>query len=185
MNRITISICILFVLVLLIYLPDWFREEAPVAPTQGEQALTPNYQATSMRSTFYNEKGELNHRVFAEKMEHYQLLGFTLFEKPQYTIYVDRQSNPWEVEALEGTLDENDLIRLEQDVEIRTMNNRGFVQTIRTNFIEINLRDKTMMSDQPVEIIGQDFIINSNGFSANLVTQQYELQDHVQTVFAP
>lgn len=185
MNRITISILLLFILVLAIYAPGWLSPEEEETPSLQDEATRPNYQARNMRSTFYNEKGEINHLVYAQKMEHYQLLGFTLFEMPQYTIFVANQSQPWQLDAEEGTLYDSDIIRLERDVEIRTLDEQGFVQTIRTEFLEVNLNDKTMMSDQTVEILGQNFVINSNGFTADLETQQYELKDHVQTVYAP
>jgi lipopolysaccharide export system protein LptC len=42
-----------------------------------------------------------------------------------------------------------------------------------------------MNSDQYVSIIGPNYVVNSNGFKANLETQQYELFDHVKTVFQP
>ncbi len=185
MNRISISIGVLFLLVLAIYVPSWFSTDEILPIQQQEEAWQPNYQAKNMRSTLYNEQGEVNHQVYATQMEHYQLLGFTVFQQPQYTIYVSSQDQPWHVYAAEGTLYEDNRIQLETDVEIRSLNDQGFVQTIRTHFLEINLVDKTMMSDQFVEITGQDFVINSNGFTANLVTRQYELKDHVQTLYAP
>lgn len=185
MNRLSLSILVLFIIILAIYVPGWIEtEDDPLTGSQ-DDAWQPNYQANNMRSTFYNQAGEVNHLVYARKMEHYQLLGFTLFEQPQYTIYVSNQPNPWQVRASEGTLYEDNLIQLETDVEIRTTNRQGFVQTITTSFLEINLENKTMMSDQVVKIEGQDFVINSNGFTANLETQQYEFKDHVQTVYEP
>ena len=185
MNRLSLSILILFIIVLAIYVPGWIETEPDSPISDQDEAWQPNYQANNMRSTFYNQAGEINHLVYARKMEHYQLLGFTLFELPQYTIYVTNQPNPWRVKANEGTLYEDNLIRLEADVEIKTTNRDGFVQTITTQFLEINLGNKTMMSDQAVKIEGQDFVINSNGFTANLETQQYEFKDHVQTVYEP
>ncbi|MCC2617848.1 LPS export ABC transporter periplasmic protein LptC [Aestuariibacter halophilus] len=185
MNRLTVSIIILFLLVLGIYLQSWVSQKAPTAVQQTEEAWQPNYQARSMRSTLYDEQGKVSHEVFAQKMEHYQLLGFTLFQLPQYTIYVERQDQPWHVVAKEGTLYDDNRIQLETDVEIHSQTDDGFVRRIKTNFIEINLLDKTLYSDQPVEIIGRDFVINANGFSGNLATQTYEFIDHVQTRYAP
>ncbi|GAB5381519.1 MAG: LPS export ABC transporter periplasmic protein LptC [Aliiglaciecola sp.] len=185
MNRITISIGALFLLVLLVYLPGWMTTTPELKEQDADQLWRPNYQARNMRSTLYDENGEINHQVFALKMEHYQLLGFTVFSQPRYTIYVSNDDNPWHVEATEGTLYENNRIQLETDVEIRSLDESGFVQTIRTQFLEINLVDKTMVSDQPVEINGKDFVVMSNGFTANLTTQIYELKDHVQTQYAP
>lgn len=185
MNRVTISIGALFLLVLMIYLPGWFSGELADPISDAEESWQPNYQARNLRSTLYDELGNINHQVFATQMEHYQLLGFTLFAEPRYTIFVKEQQNPWQVIAKEGTLYDDNRIQLETDVEIRSFDESGFVQTIKTQFLEINLVDKTMMSDQPVEISGKDFVVNSNGFAADLQTQKYELIDHVQTQYAP
>lgn len=185
MNRLSLSIGVLFVLVLLVYLPGWLDPEPELPLNEQEEAWVPNYQARNMRSTLYNESGEVNHEVYAQKMEHYQLLGFTLFKQPQYTIYIKNQEQPWHVVATEGTLYEDNRIQLETDVEIRSLTAEGFVRRIKTNFLEINLNDKTMTSDQNVEIIGSNFVTKSVGFNANLITQQYELLANVQTIYAP
>ena len=185
MNRITVSIGILFVLILLIYLPDWVDTSTETTVQGNNDVYQPNYQARNLRSTLYDQNGKINHQVFATKMEHYQLLGFTQFSQPQYTIYVSNQDSPWHVAAKEGTLYKNNKIQLENDVEIRSMDENGFIQTIKTQFLEVNLIDKTMMSDQPVEINGRDFVVNSNGFTADLNSQTYELTEHVQTLYAP
>jgi lipopolysaccharide export system protein LptC len=156
-----------------------------IAPKeQTEAAWLPNYQATTMLSTLYDEEGKINHQVFASKMEHFELLGFTVFKQPQYTIFL-KAHQPWRVEASEGTLYEDNRIQFETDVLITSVDEQGYVQSIRTNFIEVNLNDKTMTSDQPVVITGQNYIISSNGLTASLETQQYELLDHVQTVYQP
>ena len=115
MNRITISIGILFMLVLLVYMPGWINDDPQQTTTNDEESWRPNYQASNMRSTLYDDKGEINHQVFALKMEHYQLLGFTIFSQPKYTIYVSNQQNPWHVEAREGTLYEDNRIQLETE----------------------------------------------------------------------
>ena len=184
MNRITFSIALLFLLVLALNLPTWMADEELAPKEQTEDAWQPNYQATTMLSTLYDEDGKINHQVFALKMEHFELLGFTLFKQPKYTIFVNEQQ-PWRVEASEGTLYEDNRIQFETDVLITSVDQEGYVQSIRTSFIEVNLNEKTMTSDQPVVITGQNYTISSNGLTASLKTQQYELLDHVQTVYQP
>ncbi|WP_158771346.1 LPS export ABC transporter periplasmic protein LptC [Paraglaciecola sp. L1A13] len=185
MNRLTLSIGGLFLLVIATNLPDWLAEEDMIPQTETETAWQPNYQASEMLSTLFDKDGRLSHQVFASKMEHFEMLGFTLFKQPQYTIFVESQASPWQVSAKDGTLYEDNRIQLENNVEIRNQDEQGFASTIRTDFIEINLIDKTMESDQPVQIFGQHYVINSNGLKANLSTQQYELLDHVQTIYQP
>ena len=185
MNRVTLSIGLLFILVIATNLPDWLADEDITPQTETETAWQPNYQASEMLSTLFDKDGRLSHQVFATKMEHFDMLGFTLFKQPQYTIFVASQTSPWQVSAKDGTLYEDNRIQLENNVEIRNQDEQGFARTIRTDFMEINVIDKTMESDQPVQIFGQHYVINSNGFRANLTTQQYELLDHVQTIYQP
>lgn len=185
MNRVSLSITLLFFLILLLNLPIWEKTDEITESTQDPTNWEPNYMANQMLSTLYNDKGMVTHKVFATKMEHFEELGFTLFEEPKYTIYTERTEMPWQVVAQEGTLYEDNRIQLEKDVQIVSMGNAEFVQEIKTSFIEINLDDKTMTSDQPVIITGPDYVIHSNGFVANMLTRKFELFDHVQTVFNP
>ena len=79
----------------------------------------------------------------------------------------------------------NSELPIENNVLIENQSQDDFVRTIQTAFIEINLNSKQMASDEPVEIRGLRYVINSNGFNANLRTQEYELIDHVQTIYSP
>ncbi|WP_158972158.1 LPS export ABC transporter periplasmic protein LptC [Paraglaciecola sp. L3A3] len=184
MNRVTVCIGLLFILALALSLPGWLQKEEIIPISQTEEAWIPNYQAKKMRSTLYDKTGKINHQVFAEYMENYDLLGFTLFKQPEYLLF-SQTEHPWQVNAQEGTLYEDQRLQFENDVEIKSLNKDGYVQTIRTSFVEINLIDKTMTSDQAVEIIGPNYVINSNGFTVSLETQKYELLDHVKTVYQP
>lgn len=185
MNRVTISIALLFLLILLLNLPIWQQDDEQKTQSDSVSDFQPNYFANKMLSTLYNDQGMVTHKVYAEKMEHFEALGFTQFENPKYTIFTERTENPWNVIAEEGTLYEDNRIQLEKNVQIKSIGEGEFVQEITTSFIEINLDEKTMTSDQPVVIMGQDYVIHSNGFVANMLTRKFELLDHVQTVFTP
>ena len=184
MNRVTLCISVLFVLALALSLPGWMATEEVNLESQTEEAWVPNYQAIKMRSTLYDKLGQINHQVFAQKMENFDLLGFTLFKQPNYLLFA-QSLHPWRVDAQEGTLYEDQRIQFETNVEITSLDEHGYVQVIRTNFVEVNLANKTMYSDQAVEIVGPNYVINSNGFTASLETQRFELLDHVKTVYQP
>ncbi|WP_133470774.1 LPS export ABC transporter periplasmic protein LptC [Paraglaciecola marina] len=184
MSRLTVCILVLFSLALGLVLPSWLKEDKQQNLPETEEAWIPNYQAQKMKSTLYDKSGQINHQVYAEKMENYDLLGFTLFKQPSYLLYA-QTLHSWQVDAKEGTLYEDQRLQFETDVRVTSLNKEGYVQTIRTNFIEVNLTDKTMYSDQAVEIVGPNYVINSNGFTANLETQRYELLNHVKTVYQP
>ncbi|MFT6269746.1 MAG: lipopolysaccharide export system protein LptC [Alphaproteobacteria bacterium] len=117
-------------------------------------------------------------------MEHYEALGFTVFHNPVYTLYLDN-GQPWQVTAGEGTLYNNNRIQLEKNVNIVNLRSQEYIKQISTEYIEINLLDKTLSSDQKVTISGLNYEVNSIGIFGNLTTQQYELKEHVQTEFNP
>ena len=184
MNRITWSIALIFSTVLLLYLPLLFQSDDEQKDIDTTLSLIPNYQAVNLNSKLYDSTGNLSHQVVAEKMEHFEELGFTVFDNPIYTLYLD-SGEPWQITAAEGTLYSNNRILLETDVKIINLRTQEYVKQISTQFIEIDLEQKTLSSDQLVEIRGIDYFVTSVGLFGDLVTQQYELKDHVQTQFNP
>jgi len=184
MNRIGWSIALVFTAVLVLYLPILFEEEPEVNKPEGDIVLEPNYKAINLNSRLYDKAGKLSHQVAADKMEHYEELGFTVFENPVYTLYME-DGQPWQVSASEATLYGNSRIQLEREVKIVNLRSEEFVKEITTEYIEIDLQAKTLSSDQEVMIKGVNYYVTSIGLFGNLSTQQYELRDHVQTQFDP
>ncbi|NMH60453.1 LPS export ABC transporter periplasmic protein LptC [Alteromonas ponticola] len=185
MSRLTLSIAVLFGLSLLVYLPTWMNETPQNANLQQENAHRPAYSAKNITTTLYDETGNIHHQVFARTMEHYDLLGFVTFTQPQYSIYAEQDQSPWKVSAEEGTLYNGNVIQLDKNVELTSDGPDEFIKSVKTEYIQLNLDTRQMVSDQPVTIQGIDYTIESNGLNANLRTKHYELIDHVQTTFAP
>ncbi|MEO9946069.1 LPS export ABC transporter periplasmic protein LptC, partial [Paraglaciecola sp.] len=71
MSRLTICILVLFSLALGLVLPSWLKEDKQLNLPETEEAWIPNYQAQKMKSTLYDKSGQINHQVYAEKMENY------------------------------------------------------------------------------------------------------------------
>jgi len=183
MNRVTLSIGLIFFLLLVIYANFMTPEPKTTSSADTPETWAPNYRARNMKSTLYSNNGNINHEVFATSMEHYDILGFTIFEQPEYTIYTDETDSPWQILSEEGTLYGDERIELEQNVLIKSLNTQDFVQTIATSYLEIDLIHKTASSDEDVVITGESFVINSKGFRVNLLTKKLELRDHVETIY--
>lgn len=185
MNRLFISIALIFGAAFALYLPTWLADDEQVVVSDKDAALLPNYEAKNLRSKLYDENGNLTHQVSAEKMEHYDMLGFVNFTQPEYTIYLQKDGSRWQLNADEGTFYDDNRIELVSGVQIRNLQPEDYIQTISTNFIEIDLLTKTIASNEPLVISGANVIINGIGFEANLETQKYELKNHVQTEYLP
>lgn len=184
MNRIGYSISFIFTFVLILYLPILFEEEESRSTQNDGSPLVPNYLAVNLNSKLYDKEGVLSHQVAAKKMEHYDELGFAVFDNPIYTLYLDN-GEPWQITADEGVLYDNNRIQLEKNVKIVNLRTDEYVKEITTEYIEINLQDKTLSSDQLVNISGVDYTVQSIGLFGDLASQQYELKQHVQTQFFP
>jgi lipopolysaccharide export system protein LptC len=184
MNRITWSIALVFTIVLVLYVPILFEEEEQLTPDDSNLELIPNYQAVNLNSKSFDKEGRLSHQVAATKMDHYETLGFAVFQNPFYTLYLD-DGQPWQVTAGEGTIYSNNRMQLEDNVKIVNLRSQEYIKEIRTEYIEINIVDKTLSSDQKVTISGLNFELKSIGIFGNLTTQQYEFKEHVQTEFNP
>lgn len=184
MNRIRWSIVVIFTTVFALYVPLLFEETFDETTEKGDRELIPNYSALNLNSKLYDKEGRLSHQVAAEKMEHYEELGFAIFENPVYTLFLD-DGQPWQITAMEGTLYNNNRIQLERNVKIVNLRSEEYVKAIATEYIEIDLQSKTLFSDQLVEITGQDYLVTSVGIFGDLVSQQYELKEHVKTQVNP
>ena len=185
MNRLALSIMLIFGAAIALYLSVWLEEEEEVFVNDTDEALIPNYEATNLRTKIFDKSGRLTHQINAKKMEHFDQLDFVTFIEPEYTIYLENANESWKLNAEEGTFIEGNLIQLASDVEITSMQQDDYVQQISTQFIEIQLQTKSLSTDQPVVISGANFTINSIGFEGNIATQQYELSNHVQTEYLP
>lgn len=184
MNRAGWSVLFIFAAVGALYVSILFQDPKEESTEKGDRELIPNYSALNLNSKLYDKNGKLSHEVAADKMEHYEELGFAIFENPVYTLFLD-DGQPWQITAQEGTLHNNNRIQLERNVKIVNLRSEEYVKAIATEFIEIDLESKTLFSDQVVEIKGQDYLVTSVGLFGDLVTQQYELKEHVKTQVNP
>lgn len=185
MSRIYASIGFLFVLVILTNIPTWFDSPAQNERQDDQTSGLPNYQATRMLSTIYDKQGQVNHRVFAKHMEHYENFDITLFEDPQYTVYTADKSSPWNVTAQKGVLYGDRQIHLNTNVTVQSLSEEDFVQRITSDFMEIDLNSKTVKSDQHVTISGRNYTTKSEGFFADLTSKQFEQLKKVQAIYDP
>ncbi|AWL12960.1 hypothetical protein HMF8227_02508 [Saliniradius amylolyticus] len=183
MSRISLSIILLFLLVVLTASLGWFTDTGPRPKQTREDYLRPNYEASRMQTRLYDASGQLTHRIDAQKMEHYDALGFTLFQQPDYWLYDGQLTQPWHIQAEQATLHSDQRLQLDGQVDVTNAAEDSFVRRIETEFMQIDLKDKLMHSDQPVLISGESYQIKSNGMSGDIRDKAFELLDHVQTQY--
>ncbi|MBM7072255.1 LPS export ABC transporter periplasmic protein LptC [Shewanella sp. 202IG2-18] len=178
MNRVTIAIVIFFSTALYLY---W---QVQVKQGQKQQVTSkielPDYTATQLDSVAYDEKGQLSSRVTAEHMEHYQDKDLTLFSKPVYLIYGDDIHSPWRITAEQGRLQKMlGKVYLDDSVELKAVNKQEPLQSVITKHLQMDLKTKTMQSDEMVYIKGNGFNSQGRGLYADFNQETVRLKSQV------
>jgi len=191
-NRRSIVIILLLALIAAIILWNAFDDEETIELDQNSEALIPDFTATGLETRVFESDGRLAQQIRADHMAHFSALNLTNLENPVYITYLDELAvNPaetgsiWEVSANTGRYYEGERLELEDNVLVLNLSNTGYIDEIRTDFIYIDLQNRTMHTDSPVTIEGTQFIVNGNGMRVDLEAQQLELIHHVETIYYP
>lgn len=176
-----IALTILFTIAMVwLWLPYFFTAKEP-KPIVENVASIPDYIATDLKQTNFNESGTVSHKVMARKMSMYQDLGFTHFEKPQFTIFSEQ--GVWQLTADEATLYNNEKLILEQNVIAKSLTPNIMLNTIEAASVEYLINSKLMTSQSEVKMTGPGLEIKGQGLNANLEEQVIKLINHTKTTY--
>lgn len=172
------AILLLLVLAAIVWLfPDMETESSS---KESRQDFTPEFTANGLKQSLYDQNGKLYQEVIAEQMEHYSELQLTYFKNPTFTIYQDDKAY-WNISALEGNI-QNSLLTLDSDVTMIQLDQNKLVQTISTQYLEIDLESNTVMTDNDIQIEGKKITIKGNGLFVDLDQGNVSLTNHVETI---
>ena len=149
------------------------------APTEEPLELLPDFTAKLLHQELYDQQGNLQQEVFSQSMEHYSELSLTHFKQPEFIIFQDGTPY-WRLSANTGTLHEGALI-LDDNVVMLQIVDNTLVNKISTQYIEIDLINNIVNSDQPILIEGKNVFIQGQGLTADLNQGSIQLTNHVQT----
>ncbi|WP_185960715.1 LPS export ABC transporter periplasmic protein LptC [Aliidiomarina halalkaliphila] len=192
MNRRSIILVALFLLGATFIL--WLAMDSDsddVEPALIEQQI-PDFTARGLETRIFESDGRLSHQIRAERMAHFSLFRLTELESPVYTSYLsDEQVNieeagaVWQITARVGRLYEDVRLELEESIKIVNQSDVGYIEQIDTEYLAIDLQNRTMHTEAPVTIRGDRFIVRGEGMRIDLEAQQLELIHHVETIFYP
>lgn len=142
--------------------------------------LVPEYTATLLHQEMFDKDGNIEQQVFSQKMEHYADLSLTHFKRPEFIIY---QGNKpfWRLSAKIGNMQDG-LLLLEESVTMLQLSDNEFVNSITTEFLEINLNTNIVSTDNDIKIQGENVTVEGNGLTADLERGTLSLVNHVKTI---
>jgi lipopolysaccharide export system protein LptC len=141
----------------------------------------PDYIATDLKQSIFNNEGQLTHSVNALKVEMFQDLGFSHLQSPIFTLY--NQSQNWQLTANEATLYDNNTLILEGDVIATNLDDVSMISHINASRIRVDITTKLMRSEQPVVISGPKLTMTGQGLIADMNADTIELNNHTRTVY--
>ncbi|MDX3773465.1 LPS export ABC transporter periplasmic protein LptC [Chromatiaceae bacterium AAb-1] len=177
----------LFVLIVLIltgiaaYL--WFSPTEPEDTLLTDQELIPDYIAEQVSRILFDEQGNIADQVQAERLEHFETLGFTQFEKPTYTLYTQNNQPAWQASSQYAVWFPEDRIILDKQVNIINLQQDELIEKIETVSLEMLFPDNKLQTDQPVRLLGKGFYINGVGMRADLTEKTMLILQHQETVY--
>ena len=183
MNRIYSATIAFFLFAIATYgLIEWYSAKE-VDTSVLDNSNEPEFIAENLNSDIYQDAGNLSYVVEAQRMEHYEQLEVTHFEYPRYTLYPKNNKPTWQVTANEGTLYNNNRVRLENRVRLIATDKESLIQEVHGKNLEMDLKSNIISSEQTILILGKGFTMYGSGLIVDLNTTQMTLTEHVQTIY--
>jgi len=137
-----------------------------------------DYTLTDFSATFYNALGIPEWIIEAPKLVHDSGSKTALIERPE--IQIDPNNENWLATANQGLIYRNEgQMELSGNVIIRQSLDIGD-RVIRTERLHHDRRERTIRSNEPVELTDPKAIIRSGGLLINLTTDTMEFSNRVQ-----
>ncbi|MEY8252803.1 MAG: LPS export ABC transporter periplasmic protein LptC [Colwellia sp.] len=183
MNRLNSLALFVLLLSALIYgIIEW-RSASIEQDTLIVDEQRPDFIAEKLQSKIYSDLGQLSHTIAAERMEHYADLEVSYFELPNYTLYPQKEGQPWKVSAQEATLYKDNRVELKNQVHIKATEIDSLIKEIHCKAIALDLKTNIISSEQSVVVVGKDFTMYGSGLIINLNTKQMTLTQHEHTIY--
>jgi len=183
MNRLNSLALFVLLLSALIYgIIEW-RTTTIEQDTSIVDEQRPDFIAEKLQSKIYSDLGQLSHTIEADRMEHYADLAVSYFESPNYTLYPQKEGQPWVVSANEATLYKDNRVELKTQVLIQATEIDSLIKEIRCKAIALDLTTNIISSEQTVIVVGKDFTMYGSGLVIDLNTKQMTLTQHERTIY--
>lgn len=134
----------------------------------------------------YDETGRLTTRFRSPRIEQFESSNETVMNSPRATLYGEEGTPPWQVQATEGHFFEADqLVHLTGDVKVTREAENGRPLTLTTTELTVNNAERTVYTDEPVELIDTVGQTRATGMKAWIDDRILELNSQVEGLYEP
>jgi len=183
MNRLRILITVIFLSIMGLMWQTLENSKAPEVASTPVTSAKPDFVAVNLTRTVYDANGNKTQRLSAQKMTYYKAQDKAEFESPLLVLQSSENKASWRISSDSGILYNNHRLLLEQNVNAINLSVNDPIEQITGEHIRIDTEQSTMMSDHPVNLLGDGIKILGSGLTADLNQEKIELIKHAKTIY--
>jgi len=175
-NRATIlaSLILVFVIGTNFLMDETDKDHSPESATQND----PDFYMLNAVVTQFDENGDLQHKIKADRFTHFPLTDMTALKQPNMKLFPQSGSLPWDIEAKSGRLLSSsdyreEVIELWDDVRASRQKGEGKFVTIQTMSLTVYPEKEYAETDRKVTIEDQSGRTTAAGMKAFFESGKY------------
>jgi len=157
-------------LVLAIVIRDWVEttpENVEVEATIDMSATKSDYYLEEFNTKKYDTNGELEYLVTGQTLAHYPIDDWSKITEPSLVFY--RDAIEWKIDSALGELKQNpSMFTLHGEVVVRRETDGSSPVIMRTEAISILIDANEVRTDEPIEIVSENWQLRSVGLQSSL-----------------
>lgn len=165
---------------------DRVREAPLVTTPVANDAEEADYYGEQLYQRQFNASGQLEQSFRAASLQHFPLSAISHFTQP-HIITTGDDGKTWQIDALKGeAADQDKLLTLQQQVEIRSLSPAPDEQIlITTDWLRYHSGLQTATTDAPVLIRHPATLTTATGMTLNVAERTLYLHHQVNTRYVP
>lgn len=168
----------------LLWQSDEPREPTAAADLRG--ATEPDGFVVNGRYLAFNEAGQLTSHIESPRIEQFESTRLATMMAPEATLYDETSGVPWTLRADNGRFTEGtDIVELEGNVVLTRPLGGGRDATLTTEQLTVDNRNRTVYTDEPVEMTDRYSVTRATGMKAWIDERILELESQVEGRYEP
>ncbi|MBC7193589.1 LPS export ABC transporter periplasmic protein LptC [Marinobacter sp.] len=182
--RNTLLALLVSALLMLMWQSDQPEPAGPGTSRDGSQE--PDGFVEQGRYLSFNEQGRKVIEVTSPRIEQFEQRQLAIMESPEAWLNHNGEDPPWHLVADHGKLEQDGMIlTLTDHVVISTTDGRGRQATLSTSRLQLDNKQRTATTDQPVTIRDPAGVTRATGMKAWVDDRILELQSDVEGIYEP
>ena len=141
------------------------------------------YTTIHPRLYYYNEQGQLQYRINADKLEYNQTSASSFLILPIIYIHTKDKDGLWTIRSETGILEKKIELHLYNNVIMKQFMHQQLLHTATSSYAKILLDNYTMTSDKKITLTNETYHLSGIGFFSQLQQGNIYLLSEVEALY--